>query len=309
MEHNSRNSDPSDEVRQLPVSGQHAEKALILAGQSALGSVDSPSSTDKYALVLRENSRGLQLIQSLVVVEVEALAPDGSIVRQLQLGQIRDIQLRNQHHEIPLFQAQLRRKGHVPGLSGRADHVTASVRPVDAIQLDDQGRVIGKTSAASAIPPTGSDVRIADNQTVARFIPADTPGLMRFGYLVASTHLPLRLPHFGHGDDGSNEALHIGIFGNIDMPRAGRALPAPGEEAAVPGVVVQPPRERAMPLIARVPVAVGPGQAREHVVAGDTQVVHLHGLAAEHSNANALISWRSRQGDLPDRLPSRTASI
>jgi Helicase HerA, central domain len=212
MEHNSHNDEPAREVRKLPVSGQHPEKALVLSGQLPVGSVDSPSSTDRYALVLREYSRGVQLIQSLVVVEVEALAPDGSIVRPLLLGQIREIELRNQHHEIPLFQAQLRRKGHVPGLAERADHVTASVHPVDAIQLDDQGRVIGKTSAVSAVPPTGRDVRIADNQIVARFIPADTPGLMRIGYLVASTHLPLRLPHFGRGD-GEGEALHVGIFG------------------------------------------------------------------------------------------------
>ena len=54
---------------------------------------------------------------------------------------------------------------------------------------------------------------IADNATVSRFIPADTPGLMRVGYLVGRTHLPLRVPHFARGADGANEALHIGIFG------------------------------------------------------------------------------------------------
>jgi hypothetical protein len=134
-------------------------------------------------------------------------------VRQQVLGQIRDLDLRNQHHEIPLFQAQLRRKGHVPGLSGRADHVTATVFPVDAIQVDEHGRLVGKTAAGNAIPPTSTDVLIADNATVTRFIPVNTPGLMRVGYLVGQTHLPLRVPHFARGTDGANEALHVGIFG------------------------------------------------------------------------------------------------
>lgn len=188
-------------------------KAQILAGQAPLASVDSPSSTHKYQVVLREQARPLQLMQSLVVVEVDGLAADGTIVRQQMLGQIRDVALRNQHHEIPLFQAQLRRKGHVPGLSGRADHVTATVFPVDAVQVDDTGQVVGKTAAGNAIPPTGTDVFVADNATVARFIPTATPGLMRVGYLVGQTHLPLRVPHFARGAHGATEALHVGIFG------------------------------------------------------------------------------------------------
>jgi hypothetical protein len=204
---------PTGAVLPLPLTGASPVQAQILAGQAPLASVDSPSSTHKYQVVLREQSRGLQLMQSLVVVEVDGLAPDGTIVRQQLLGQIRDVALRNQHHEIPLFQAQLRRRGHVPGLSGRADHVTATVFPVDAIEVDGQGRVVGKTAAGNAIPPTGTDVLVADNATVARFIPAATPGLMRVGYLVGKTHLPIRVPHFARGDDGANEALHVGIFG------------------------------------------------------------------------------------------------
>lgn len=188
-------------------------KAQILAGQAPLAGVDSPSSTDCYQVVLRNEARGLQVMQSLVVVEVEGLAPDGAIVRQQVLGQVRGIELRNQHHEVALFQAQLRHKGHVPGLSGRADHVTARVHPVDAIQVDEHGEVVGKVSAGTAIPPTGTDVIVADDTTVARFIPKGTPGLLRMGYLVGKTHLPLRVGHFARGEDGAGEALHVGIFG------------------------------------------------------------------------------------------------
>lgn len=196
-----------------PLPATPPAKALILTGQAPLASVDSPSSTDRYNVVLREDARGLQLMQSLVVVETEGLATDGTLVRQQVLGQIRGIELRNQHHEIPLFQAQLRRKGAVPGLSGRADHVTAHVHPVDAVQLGPDGRVVGKVAAGTAIPPTGTTVLIADDKAVARFIPAGTAGLLRIGYLVGRTHLPIRLPHFARGDDGAGEALHIGIFG------------------------------------------------------------------------------------------------
>jgi hypothetical protein len=200
-------------IQRVPAPDGRPHKAKILAGQDPLASVDSPSSTDKYQLVLRDHARGLQLIQSLVVVEVESLAPDGTVIRQQMLGQVRDIQLRNQHHEIPLFQAQLRIRGHVPGLSGRADHVTATVHPVDAIQVDERGKVLNKTATGGAIPQTGTNVFVADNAAVSRFIADDTPGLMRIGYLVGRTHLPVRLPHFARGAEGSNEALHFGIFG------------------------------------------------------------------------------------------------
>ena len=188
-------------------------QTLILGGQAPLAAVDSPSSTHKYQVVLREEARGLQLMQALVVIDLLGVAPDGAIVRQQVLGQIRDIELRNQHHEIPLFQAQLRRRGNVPGLSGRADHVTAQVYPVDAIAVDERGNVISKVAAGTAVPPTGTDVVIADNAAVAHFIPGRTAGLLRMGYLVAKTHLPLRVPHFGRSVGGTGEALHIGIFG------------------------------------------------------------------------------------------------
>ena len=213
-------SDPGREPTAMPQpdtpsphSSPPPTKALILAGQAPLASVDSPSSTDRYNVVLREDARGLQLMQSLIVVEIEGLGADGTLVRQQVLGQIRGIELRNQHHEIPLFQAQLRRKGAVPGLSGRADHVTAHVHPVDAVQLGPDGRVVGKVAAGTAIPPTGTTVMIADDRAVARFIPAGTAGLLRVGYLAGKTHLPIRLPHFARGADGAGEALHIGIFG------------------------------------------------------------------------------------------------
>jgi DNA helicase HerA-like ATPase len=213
-------SPPPKEHTTMPNNGTPAPhpsnqpaKAVILAGQAPLAAVDSPSSTDRYNVVLRDEARGLQLMQSLIVVEIEGLAADGTPVRQQVLGQIRGIELRNQHHEIPLFQAQLRRKGFVPGLSGRADHVTAHVHPVDAVQLGADGRVVSKVAAGTAIPPTGTDVIIADDAAVARFIPAGTPGLLRIGYLVGKTHLPIRVPHFARGTDGAGEALHVGIFG------------------------------------------------------------------------------------------------
>ena len=208
MTDRARSSSPST----LPTAEQ-TTKALILDGSTPLGAVDSPSSTDRYQIVLREQARGLQLMQSLVVVDIEGLAPDGTLVRQQVLGQVRGIELRNQHHEIPLFQAQLRKKGFVPGLSGRADHVTAQVYPVDAIQVAADGTVVGKVAAGTAIPPTGTDLVVADDRTVARFIAKGTPGLLRVGHLVGKTHLPIRVPHFARGAEGASEALHIGIFG------------------------------------------------------------------------------------------------
>ncbi|MCA1657169.1 MAG: hypothetical protein LC713_05605, partial [Actinobacteria bacterium] len=44
-------------------------QTLILAGQAPMAAIDSPSSTHKYQVVLREEARGLHLMQALVVID------------------------------------------------------------------------------------------------------------------------------------------------------------------------------------------------------------------------------------------------
>jgi hypothetical protein len=66
MEHRTQPAEPEPggSVLPLPLTGVSSIKAKILAGQAPLASVDSPSSTHKYQVVLREQARPLQLIRS-----------------------------------------------------------------------------------------------------------------------------------------------------------------------------------------------------------------------------------------------------
>jgi hypothetical protein len=183
-----------------------------VTGTIPFGSIDSPSATDRYQVVLRDEARDLHLHHALCVIETTGVDIDGSVVRQQVLGQVRDISMRNHHHEVPIFQAQLRRRGEIPGLSGRADHVTAEVYPVDAIALAEDGRLEGKIASGSTVPQTGTDVALADNAAVSRFISPTAPGLLNIGYLTGQTNLPITMPHHGGGADGTPEGRHLGIF-------------------------------------------------------------------------------------------------
>jgi hypothetical protein len=195
-----------------PTTARSSSSSDYVNGTIPFGSIDSPSATDKYQVVLRDDARDLHLQHALCVIETDGVDIDGSAVRQQVLGQVRDLAMRNHHHEVPIFQAQLRHRGIIPGLSGRADHVTAAVYPVDAISLDPDGRLEGKIAAGATVPQTGTNVILADNASVSRFIAPDAPGLLNIGYLTGETNLPITLPHHGHGRDGTSEGRHLGIF-------------------------------------------------------------------------------------------------
>jgi hypothetical protein len=180
-------------------------------GVDAIGAIDSPTTIDEYRVVLVEGTQSLHLQQSLVVLEVPTETTAGS-ARQMQLAQIRDLELRNHHHETPLFKAYLRRHLEVPGLSGRADHRVATAYPVDAVIIGPDGEVIEKTSPLSVLPSTGTRVHMAGDAVVRKFIRGGK-GLLRVGYLARPTHLPLALAHNGEDDDGAAEARHFGCFG------------------------------------------------------------------------------------------------
>src|SRR5258705_12543714 len=107
--------------RALPASNQFS------AGVEPIGAIDSPTSLDEYRVFLRDGTQALHLQQALVTIEAETTTPDDRRQRHIVLGQVRDLELRNHHHEQPLFKAYLRQHLEVPGLSGRADHRIARV--------------------------------------------------------------------------------------------------------------------------------------------------------------------------------------
>jgi len=188
------------------------DPTAFTTGVEPIGAIDSPTSLDRYRVVLREGTQSLHLQQALITFELTILTP-GGLRRHLQLGQVRGLELRNHHHETPLFRAFLRTHLEVPGLSGRADDRVADVYPVDAVVLDAEGSPIEKTSVLSILPATGTHVRMASDADVRKFLGFSARGLLRVGYLARPTHLPLALPHAGQGEEGVSEARHFGCFG------------------------------------------------------------------------------------------------
>jgi hypothetical protein len=193
-------------LRALPPANQFSD------GIEPIGAIDSPTSLDEYRVVLRDGTQAMHLQQALVTIEAETTTADGRRLRHIVLGQVRDLELRNHHHEQPLFKAYLRQHLEVPGLSGRADHRVARVYPVDAVILDENGELIEKTSALSVLPATGTHVHMANDAMIRKFIQGGR-GLLAVGYLARPTLFALALPHNDTGDDGAGEARHYGLFG------------------------------------------------------------------------------------------------
>jgi hypothetical protein len=69
------------------------------SGAEPIGAIDSPTRLDEYRVVLRDGTQGLHLQQMLVTVELETQTSAGERLRHLVLAQVREIELRNHHHE------------------------------------------------------------------------------------------------------------------------------------------------------------------------------------------------------------------
>jgi hypothetical protein len=187
----------------------------LLCGAAPAATIDSGSSSEMLRAVLRNGAGALALNQQLLCFEVETTSPDtGSPQRVRVLAQARRTEQTNSHHESPLLRAYVREHGSLPGLSGRADHRVIDLYPVDAVVIPGRsGADVIKAPPSAVVPPTGTDVYVADNDTIQTFIDRRTPGLLNVGHLVATTHLPLSLPHHGDGPDGVSEGRHYGMFG------------------------------------------------------------------------------------------------
>lgn len=185
-----------------------APPAGLISGDAPVGSITSPSETDKYRMVLRDYAATVQIEGSLVSLDYTELDSTGKSVHKTILCQVSRTQLQNAHHEKAVLRALLREKGRIPGLSGFADHKEVTLLPMDSIISGTEIHQLPRN-----VPPTGTDVRFASTEDVKLFS-GKHKALFNIGYLY-ETQVPvgLMLKHFGEGDDGWGDAHMLGVFG------------------------------------------------------------------------------------------------
>ena len=182
--------------------------AGLTSGKETVGSITSPSETDKYRMVLRDYAATVQIEGSLVCLDYTELDSTGKTIQKTILCQVARTQLQNAHHEKPVLRALLREKGRIPGLSGFADHKEVTLLPMDSVLSGKEIHQLPRN-----VPPTGTDVRFAAEEDVKLFS-GKHKALFNIGYLY-ETQVPvgLMLKHFGSGDDGWGDAHMLGVFG------------------------------------------------------------------------------------------------
>jgi len=182
--------------------------AGLTSGKEPVGSITSPSETDKYRMVLRDYAATVQIEGNLVCLDYTEFDITGKIVQKTILCQVARTQLQNAHHEKAVLRALLREKGRIPGLSGFADHKEVTLLPMDSVLSGTEIHQLPRN-----VPPTGTDVRFASEEDVKLFS-GKHKALFNIGYLY-ETQVPvgLMLKHFGAGDDGWGDAHMLGVFG------------------------------------------------------------------------------------------------
>ncbi|MAT96875.1 MAG: hypothetical protein CL608_07005 [Anaerolineaceae bacterium] len=182
----------------------------IMEGAAPIGSITSPSSTQKYKMILRDYASNLQVTGSLVTLDYEEMNRQSEKITKTVLCQVVDAEATNHHHEKNVLRALLREKGRIPGLSGRADNKEVELLPIGSLVSVSGSNV---HQLPRNIPPMGTDVRFASAEDVHRFS-GDHDTIYNIGHLY-ETNVPvgLMLKHFGDGDDGWGDAHMLGVFG------------------------------------------------------------------------------------------------
>lgn len=182
----------------------------IMEGAAPIGSITSPSSTQKYKMILRDYASNLQVTGSLVTLDYEEMNRQSQKIKKTVLCQVVDAEATNHHHEKNVLRALLREKGRIPGLSGRADNKEVELLPIGSL-ISVSGSNVHQLPRN--IPPMGTDVRFASAEDVHMFS-GDHDTIYNIGHLY-ETNVPvgLMLKHFGEGDDGWGDAHMLGVFG------------------------------------------------------------------------------------------------
>ncbi|HEY8419126.1 MAG TPA: ATP-binding protein [Clostridia bacterium] len=177
----------------------------INAKAEKIGTIGSPSSTTEISLDVLGTATNKKLVGELAYF---SFLQDGK--DNYAMGQITEIQLRNQWLEDPTMRSLARQRGQVNPISGQQDTHLGQMT-ISAV-FSDNGDDTYSPSILGTVPSTGTWVNLATNEFLDTILHQYKDEIFYLGKVFGSSpKLPMWFKHFDKG--GAGEAYHIGIFG------------------------------------------------------------------------------------------------
>lgn len=189
------------------------------AADFAIGSVGSPSNTTEIVIDILQVCESSKVLGQLVYLVVPQ---DGK--QMAVIGQISRVETKNRWHEDLTFRGIIKRRGHLPHLSSRADVRTATIS-VQACFAVQSGGGEGITESILGISPsTGLTIYRVRDEVLEVLLSKYADQLLYLGHVYGTdVKMPFWLKHFGDEEGGAGEAYHIGVFGRSGSGKSGLA--------------------------------------------------------------------------------------
>lgn len=186
-----------------------------------LGVIGSPSDSFEATVDILGVSSNKKLLGELVMF----VTPENqsSVV---SLGQITDIVTENKWHEEPAFKSVIKRHGILPHLSGYADNRIAKLTVQSSFIIEENNFETAKPYKLANSPSTGSKVVKMSNLIMGNLLKKtiENKKIEELGCAYGTdVKIPFWFKHFGDGNNGANDAYHIGVFGKTGSGKTSTA--------------------------------------------------------------------------------------
>ena len=177
-----------------------------MANAESIGTIGSPSATTE----IKMNIRGTAA-ENKIVGEYAILKYRQQNTTHYALGQVAEVRLRNRMLEDHTILTLARSRGSVDHVSDHQDTHEGDLRVSAAYQQTSNGY---RESNMGTVPPTGTDIKKADNDIVDEIIREHRDNVFYLGTAYQSElDLPMWFRQFNSAPGQLAEAHHIGIFG------------------------------------------------------------------------------------------------
>jgi len=191
------------------------------AQEFTVGSVGSPSSTTQIVIDILQSSETSKILGQLVYLVVPQDEAQMAVI-----GQVSEVETRNRWHEDLTFRGIIKRRGHLPHLSGRADVRTAVLTVQACFAITPAGPQTEEITEGilGISPSTGTPVYRMRDEVLEILLERYASQIIYLGYGYGTgVRMPFWLKHFGEGEGGIGEAYHIGVFGKTGSGKSGLA--------------------------------------------------------------------------------------
>ena len=171
-----------------------------------IGVISSPSSTASLSIDILGTAVNKRLVGSLCCFNFMQDNLD-----HYALGQITEIDMRNNWIEGPTIRSLIRQRGTVDPITGRQDYHFAKMNIGSVLKVSNKM----EPSILGTIPSTGTPIKIMNDDMMEVLLKDYSSQFSYLGKIYGTdTKMPMWFKHFGDKKDGGNgEAYHIGIFG------------------------------------------------------------------------------------------------